>query len=86
MRRRDALIRIGRRTLEFCAQKRPLATDAQYVFALLFFGIIAFVKGIIPVREYIEGRMNVSDEDIEEGWSVLADLVMRLAAGREVTV
>jgi hypothetical protein len=35
------------------------------LFALLFFGTLGFIKGIIPVKEYIEGRMNVTGEEIE---------------------
>jgi hypothetical protein len=35
------------------------------LFALIFFGILGFVKGIIPVKEYIEGRMNVTGEEID---------------------
>lgn len=37
----------------------------KILFTLLFFGTIGFVKGIIPVKEYIEGRMNISGEDVE---------------------
>jgi len=36
----------------------------KVLFTLIFFGIIGLAKGIIPVKEYIEGRMNVSDEEV----------------------
>ena len=36
----------------------------KVLFALIFFGLIGIIKGVIPVKEYIEGRMNVSDEDV----------------------
>lgn len=46
----------------------------KILFALIFFGVIAFVKGIIPVKEYIEGRMNVTDEDIEDPMTIMEEI------------
>ncbi len=37
----------------------------KILFTLIFFGIIGFIKGIIPVKEYIQGRMNISGEEVE---------------------
>lgn len=36
----------------------------KVLFAFIFFGFLGFVKGIVPVKEYIDGRMNVTGEEI----------------------
>lgn len=37
----------------------------KLLFVIIFFGIIAILKGLVPAKDYIQGKMNVSQEEIE---------------------
>ncbi|MCK4613832.1 MAG: hypothetical protein KAU14_03430 [Thermoplasmata archaeon] len=45
----------------------------KLMFVLLFFGLIALLKGIVPAKEYIKGKMNVTAEEIEVPMTIVED-------------
>jgi len=45
--------------------------QGKVLFVLLFFGLIGLIKGFVPAKEYIKGKMNVTSEEIENPMTIV---------------
>ena len=45
--------------------------QGKVLFVLLFFGLIGLLKGLLPAKEHLKGRMNVKDEVTESPMTII---------------